>query len=170
MNFSSKQTNPLLPTLLLSGSHMFARLPSPHLLTLSCYLQTFACPHSLPLFVYLCSPTTPSHICIRLLAIPVFFLPIISYIRSSPLLNPSPYAHLFSLFECVCFSLSLPLALFSYFHAITHPLAHTLPLCLPTSPYPHMCASPSFPLAFSPLPSTLFYFAYAACLLVLFNP
>ena len=138
MNFSSKQTNPLLPTLLLSGSHMFARLPLPHLLALSRYLQTFACPHSLPLFAYLCSPTTPSHICIRLLAIPVFSLPIISYISSSPLLNPSPYARLFSLFEYVCFlplPPTRPILLFSCNHS--PPFSHPPPMFahLPLSAY-----------------------------------
>ena len=89
MNFTDKQTNPLLPTPLLSGSHMFARLQPSPLLTLSHHLHTFACPHSLLLFGYLCFSTAPYHICKRLLSISVCSLPLIAYIHS-PLFSPPP--------------------------------------------------------------------------------
>ena len=89
MNFTDKKASPLLPTPLLSGSHMFARLPLPPLLTLSHHLHTFASPHSLPLFAFLFLPTASSHICIRLLSIYFFSLPLIAYILS-PLFSPAP--------------------------------------------------------------------------------
>ena len=162
---TNKQTNPFLPNFP-SLVNICSLAPSPLLGSPSSAIciRLVAATLSRYFHNFLCLPTTPSHICICLLIITVFSLPIIAYIRS-PLCSFSPPMLAFSLyFNTFTCSLSptCPMPLFSCNHSA---------LCSPPRPmFAHLPLTTyvCFPF-FSPLLSTLLYCAYATCFLVVLN-